>query len=522
MNYLKRTQVSLKRSKWKVLTLFVLVFILGNLISGAVSIQRAVELTERNLRALVPPIVTIQRQFEAQLAYEENYLAHLSREERRAHNDSLVLTPEIVSQLSKLNAVVETEIYVFSSMDSFDLERVADHPFLEAPFHDYSLAQFHIKGVNRPQFGDLNMGLVEILYGRTFTDEELLETGLRQVAIVSQAFAEANGLMVGSQFTLENNLYDFSQVDDQFTGRNPGNILQQEIYEFEIIGIFGLINELTTGDEWFDDVLSNELYNQVYVPMEVAIAANRFQIESLVQQFGSDWNWLRDEFEANSVHIGNNPTFLLRDPLEIDSFREEALAILPNFWEVVDLSAAYGDIAVAMSNMNWIATLIRLISIGACIIILTLLVLLALNDRKHEIGIYMALGEKKSKIISQFWLEILLVSMAALLVSLFTGNVLASNLSEHMLREQVVAQQEERAYRRFVEGRGHASGEDRLSFFSPGYFDVDEMMAEYHLGMDGDVIITFLLTGFSILTLSSAIPLIYLTSINPKKVLMSH
>ena len=52
-------------------------------------------------------------------------------------------------------------------------------------------------------------------------------------------------------------------------------------------------------------------------------------------------------------------------------------------------------------------------------------------------GIYLALGERKEKIALQLLLETLFVSFFAITIAVFTGNILAKNISYKMLKNQL-------------------------------------------------------------------------------------
>ena len=65
MTYYRRAFASIKRKPGKSLILLLLVFILGTVISGAISISQAVVNTERGIRRSLPPVVTITEDWEA-------------------------------------------------------------------------------------------------------------------------------------------------------------------------------------------------------------------------------------------------------------------------------------------------------------------------------------------------------------------------------------------------------------------------------------------------------------------------
>lgn len=58
------------------------------------------------------------------------------------------------------------------------------------------------------------------------------------------------------------------------------------------------------------------------------------------------------------------------------------------------------------------------------ITVLSLILILWLRERIHEIGILLSIGINKIKIVTQFILELLFISLPSLVLSLFIGNVI--------------------------------------------------------------------------------------------------
>ncbi len=58
------------------------------------------------------------------------------------------------------------------------------------------------------------------------------------------------------------------------------------------------------------------------------------------------------------------------------------------------------------------------------ITVLSLILILWLRERIHEIGILLSIGISKIKIVIQFILELLFISLPSLVLSLFIGNVM--------------------------------------------------------------------------------------------------
>ena len=94
MNFAKRAFVSVKRRIGKTAILLILVFILGNVIAGAISIQQAVEKTDKNIRNKLGGYVT------ADINYEEAYNGN-KYEEVKISN----IKPEQIEKIGTLSYV---------------------------------------------------------------------------------------------------------------------------------------------------------------------------------------------------------------------------------------------------------------------------------------------------------------------------------------------------------------------------------------------------------------------------------
>jgi putative ABC transport system permease protein len=217
----------------------------------------------------------------------------------------------------------------------------------------------------------------------------------------------------------------------------------------------------------------------------------------------------------NNIYTSNayyTTLFVLNDPMDLELFEKEADTFLPEYYEVESIGS-YDQVAAPMKSMQGIATLILYGAVGAAIITISLLITLFLRDRKHEIGIYLSLGEKKSKIARQIVLEVTVVAIIAITLSLFTGNLLSGIVSEKMLTDQIVADQKRMDsfvnYTSEWSSRGYDSG-----------INSDDLLAIYGVSLDKTTVFLFYLVGIGTVFVSTLIPIIYITRLNPKKILM--
>ncbi|WP_301406312.1 FtsX-like permease family protein, partial [Enterococcus entomosocium] len=70
------------------------------------------------------------------------------------------------------------------------------------------------------------------------------------------------------------------------------------------------------------------------------------------------------------------------------------------------------------------------------IIILTLIIMITIRERRHELGVLLSLGESRSKIVLQLFAEVALCMIVALAAASFSGNVVANAVGQQLLDQQ--------------------------------------------------------------------------------------
>ena len=61
-------------------------------------------------------------------------------------------------------------------------------------------------------------------------------------------------------------------------------------------------------------------------------------------------------------------------------------------------------------------------------VILALIVIFSIRERRYEIGVLMSLGENRLKIIGQFFTELFMVTIVSLVTASFAGNFVGNAL----------------------------------------------------------------------------------------------
>jgi putative ABC transport system permease protein len=181
----------------------------------------------------------------------------------------------------------------------------------------------------------------------------------------------------------------------------------------------------------------------------------------------------------------------------------------------VTFSDILGDVRAvegAMSNINFFAELIIWFSVIATVLILSLFLILSIQDRKHEIGIYLSVGEKKVNIIIQILLETLTPVLAGISIALFIGNFLADFISRNLIMQELQSSQMQHNQNGF--------------FFNNGFYSmfldnhIATAISSYEVSLTGDQIVLFYAMGIGIAILSVGIALVYFLRLSPKAILL--
>jgi putative ABC transport system permease protein len=389
-------------------------------------------------------------------------------------------------------------------------------------FFDWS--HMNLRGTSETELIQVREGALDIVEGRTFSDEELLTPQEVSPAIVSRYFAELNHLSIDSTFTLSSLIQlphpDGDVWDPEWYGSDE-SIFAEEDFEFQVIGIFDINEQLEPEDEhdFEGEMRMSSLSNTIHIPNITAETIQNFEREKIQEMIATldnpDDAWL-DLAEEEDVQVES--VMMLNDPLEIEQFRAAAEPMLPEFWEISDLTDSFDDISSSMSTLQDIAGWVLWVSVGATLLILSLLITLFLRDRRYEMGVYLALGEKKTKIISQVLIEVVVTAFVGVTLAIFTGNIISGTMSRMMLQNELAVEQSDTfAGRGFVMGGG--SSLDDMGFVQPE-LSIDQMLETFEISLDVQTIGLFYIVGLGAVILSTVVPVLYVVTLNPKKVLM--
>lgn len=222
----------------------------------------------------------------------------------------------------------------------------------------------------------------------------------KNVAVIEKTLADQNSLKVGDKIKVK------STQDSTKT------------VELKIIGIYQNSSEISDG------AMRNEAmnpYNKIYVPYTVSNTLK-----------GADY---KDKVDSAQ--------FYLNDPINVESFLEEGkkLDIDFNTYTLDANSRAYESMMGPIENIASFAKMTVIIVSIAGAVILGLIIMLSIKERRNEIGILLSLGEKKFKIIAQFGVEMLIILALAFGTSAVLGNSISKEIGNVLLAKETSVEQ---------------------------------------------------------------------------------
>jgi len=495
MNLFKRGIISIYRQPIKLSVFFLLVVILSILASGSILIRQAIINTEQNLRRRMPAVLTIAYDDErARLVYEQTGEFSLWE----------IAQPELIREIGAFPQVrmFDYAIDIREGVYSANLYPWYNPNFFTLPweYHENLGVRLFIEGVNPTGFIELRESFMELTHGRVFEDLDLYFNESPYPVIISTGLADANELNVGSVFEMQAVVFNTTIAENEIIITHTYDPpLIYENFTLEIIGIFEPIAPTKPEGANLDDLFQDSAWQS---RMQHRIFLPNFVAEMIFD--------IVSESPGESDNIFFQNFFVLNDPMDFEEF-DLAVRNLSGFWRVADFSSGFRGISASMDSMQEIADLIFFMATSASFLITVLLVLLFLRDRKHEIGIYLALGEKKKRIVFQMILELIPLAVIGMTVALFIGNITAARLSREMLMQQMI--QEQDTFLFLEDG-------NPLEFF--GYrFELllEEMIENFEIRFDMQSVVLFYSIGVSAFLIAIIIPIVYTIHTNPKELL---
>lgn len=534
MNFLKRSILNILRKPSKSLLLFFIVLLLGNLICSSYAITQSTNNVKNNIEQQLGALVTIHAN--SKMNSEKNdYIISNENEIYRKHIDIVDVFKSITD-----NNIVKYSDYMYA-YNVFESRNIVDSDsnlnYSENENID-PLTKLEILAVNQSNFSDIKDNRIKIISGRSFSNEEILNG--EHVIILNEKYKGVNdacelvtyekilsldeeyyvcnrkekNLEVGDTIHLVRQIY-VNQSEFDIGYPSSRNVYYEDSIEYEIIGFYENVEEIRNNTFLPSYILLNG--DRVTSYSSTMNSSGYIPDTALLNDIKNFQQYADLYYENNNEIIKTNNFSLvslaieLSDPKRLDEYVNEIELEYRNdgFYDLEYKSSkdTYDLVAGSITSLSTISKIVLFVSVVISIIILTLVIIMFLKDRRYEIGIYISLGEKKWKIITQIFLEICLISIVALNLSLITGNKLGGIITDKILETSISNDSEE-------------SINSQIGSVNPNNLNVGEVKEQIVFIIDSRYIISLNSIGLFIISFSTIAPIMYILRLNPKKILM--
>lgn len=359
-----------------------------------------------------------------------------------------------------------------------------------------SMGDFKLTGFSSDDaMEDFNTGVATIKEGSMF-DEDTDE----MVCVVSSELATYNSISVGDKITLQN-LQD-----------------EEETYELEVVGIYknsDSSSSMSTGN-------ANDPANEILTSTKV--------VDSIVASSAEN-----QEDEDKQLNASTTGSFVFKDMDSYDGF-ESYLKDKEGDKYVLTSSdvASYEASLVPLENLKDFATAFLLVILAIGAIILVVLNMFNIRERKYEVGVLTAIGMHKYKVALQFMLEIFIVTIFAILIGTGIGAAASVPLTNKLLETQVEQQESSQNSQQSNFGRsdqqqgpsGQQQGPQGGQQMSQGTFTKGgdivgpvNYIDSVSYAVDGVVVLQMVGIGILLSIISSLIAIIFIMRYQPLKIL---
>lgn len=158
-----------------------------------------------------------------------------------------------------------------------------------------------------------------------------------------------------------------------------------------------------------------------------------------------------------------NYTYVFSSKSDYEAFCEDAInAGLNDDYAVSSADVEnYESSLVPLNNLSKFALTLLIVVLAVGGVVLVVITLLNVRERKYEIGVLAAIGVNKAKVAAQFTLELLIVTMIGLALGACAGAVASVPVSNQLLASRIEQQQSQQTNQREQFGRdmqGSADG----------------------------------------------------------------
>lgn len=260
-----------------------------------------------------------------------------------------------------------------------------------------------------------------------------------QECVISDELATFNSLRVGDTITIS----------------NPND--EDETYSIKIAGIYNNSQSTVTSGGFMGGFSTgSDPANQIYMSYT---ALKEITDASAQKAAAADSEDARTE-ASTEMREQLSGTYTFASVEDYEHFEQQARSLGLSDEYTVSSSdiTSFEQSLLPLENLSQMALYFLLVVLGIGAVILVVLNIFSIRDRKYEIGVLTAIGMKKRKVAQQFITEVFTVTLCAIVIGSAAGAFLSVPVTNALLESQVSAQSQSADRRQQAMGR--PSGED--------------------------------------------------------------
>lgn len=409
------------------------------------------------------------------------------------------LSVEELEKYAKSSAVKNFYYTQTASVDGSNIEAVSTS---DTTSSDENVGAGGMKQKEKPDQGDFTLvgyssddAMTDFISGTSkITDGEMFsEESSKKTCVISDELATYNSLEVGDKIQLA----------------NPEDTSQKTT--LTVVGIYHNSSS-TSGETGITGRFQPgaDPANQIYISYKAMQAV------------------LED---MEDVRTQTNGTYVFADQDAYEQFQKDVEKMgLDDTYTVSSQDINnYEQSLIPLENLSTFATYFFIVVLIIGAIVLAVINIFNIRERKYEIGVLTAIGMKKGKVCMQFVTELFIVTIFAMVIGMAAGSVASVPMSNQLLESQIESQEEQASDQAMNFGRGDMQNAGNDQQQGPGgdvakggfMAQTTNYMSDISASVNLMVILKMFGIGMILTILSSLTAVVFVMRYEPLKILSS-
>ncbi|MEG0176679.1 MAG: ABC transporter permease [Anaerorhabdus sp.] len=525
MNFLSRAWRYVSRRISKSILLGITFFMIGNLVLIGLGISDAANnakiLTRKSMRAVVNYEVDNEKFWQYTDSLESDEERNEAYKNYPSINRELALKFGEDERVKALNYLATTTMYSdgFDNVPLGNEEKKAENngggggavTMMDGQTYEYKEPNIMIQTNIIPTMIEFTDDTNVIVEGRMYSQEDI--DNANKVAVITKELAETNGLTVGDTIVL--NSQQGGAMDAYYA--DMGITLDMTKMELEIVGIYTTKADVDPNDQRFEWMAPYESpKNFILIPGSTLAEFNytiaKASYDHYLAQGQTDF--IQTEPTLESSYYANKVVYLLEDPLKVDSFVEDYQGELEEYTFLNANNEQFKKLAKPLDTLSFFANVIVWIVTLNAVVIISLVTALTLKTREFEIGVLLALGVSKVKVVLQLFTELIIIAVLGFTLAVGSGSLIAGKVGDMVLDYQQSNQEEEE-----ITTDNNYTWVGDQNYFTE--VTQEQILSQYHVTISPWLIIQIYVLGIGVVFISIVIPSAMIMRLNPKQILLA-